>query len=159
MSFLVAYFSLPHIPLERCVFLYTFASGASISFPHLFLRSLNEVHRNSTVGHALIHHFFIYRILLFLGLDGFPSCKPVHVIASIDATFLRQSAAYLRVAPSHPRGASSSVVPPSLSSTGTDATERSGAAADANVPPSIASDDLEICRTLGYVLTVQVAQG
>ena len=25
------------IPLERCVFLYTFMSGASISFPHLFL--------------------------------------------------------------------------------------------------------------------------
>ena len=26
------------IPLERCVFLYAFASGASISFPHLFLQ-------------------------------------------------------------------------------------------------------------------------
>ena len=35
------------IPLERCVFLYAFMSGASISFPHLFLRSLNEVHRSS----------------------------------------------------------------------------------------------------------------
>ena len=42
------------IPLKRCVFLYAFMSGASISFPHLFLRSLNEVHRSSAVGHALI---------------------------------------------------------------------------------------------------------
>ena len=35
------------IPLERCVFFYAFVSGACISFPHLFLRSLNEVHRSS----------------------------------------------------------------------------------------------------------------
>ena len=50
------------IPLERCVFLYAFVSGASISFPHLFLRSLNKVHRSSAVGHALIHPIFIHRI-------------------------------------------------------------------------------------------------
>ena len=71
------------------MFLYVFVSGASISFPHLFLRSLNEVHRSSAVGHALIHPIFIHRILLFLGLDGFPSSEPVHVIAPIGATFLR----------------------------------------------------------------------
>ena len=50
------------IPIERCVFLYAFMSGASISFPHLFLCSLNEVHRSSTIGHALIHPIFVYRI-------------------------------------------------------------------------------------------------
>ena len=72
------------IPLERCVFLYAFMFGASISFPHLFLRSLNEVHRSSVVGHALIH-----RILLFLGLADFPSSEPVHVVAPLSATFLR----------------------------------------------------------------------
>ena len=71
------------------MFLYTFVSGASISFPHLFLRSLNEVHKSSTVWHALIHPIFIHRILLYLGLDGFPSGEPVHVIAPIGATFLR----------------------------------------------------------------------
>ena len=71
------------------MFLFAFASGASISFPHLFLRSLNEVHRSSVVGHALIHLIFIHRILLFLGPDGFPSGDPVHVIAPIGATFLR----------------------------------------------------------------------
>ena len=77
------------IPLERCVFLYAFVSGASINFPHLFLRSLNEVHRSSTVAHALIHPIFINRILLFLGLADFPAGEPVHVIAPIGATFLR----------------------------------------------------------------------
>ena len=50
------------IPPERCVFLYAFMSGASINFPHLFLRSLNEVYRSSTIGHALIHPIFIHRI-------------------------------------------------------------------------------------------------
>ena len=53
------------IPLERFVFLYAFMSGASISFPHLFLHSLNEVHRSSVVGHALIYPIFIHRILFF----------------------------------------------------------------------------------------------
>ena len=56
------------IPLERCVFLYALVSGASISFPHLFLRSLNEVHRSYAVAHALIHPIFIHKILLFLDL-------------------------------------------------------------------------------------------
>ena len=76
------------IPIERCVFLYAFISGASISFPHLFLRSLNEVHRSSAVGHTLIHPIFIHRILLFLDLVSFHSSEPVHVIAPIGATFL-----------------------------------------------------------------------
>ena len=75
------------------MFLYTFVSGASISFPHLFLRSLNEVHRISAITHALIHPIFIHRILLFLGLDDFPADEPVHIIAPIGATFLRQRAA------------------------------------------------------------------
>ena len=57
-----------------------------------------------------------------LGLDGFPSGEPVHVIAPIGVTFLRQRAAQLRVAPSRPRGASSSSVPPPPSSTGIAAT-------------------------------------
>ena len=71
------------------MFLYTSMSSASTSFPHLFLRSLNEVHRSSAVAHALIHPIFIHRILLFLGLADFPSGEPVHVVAPIGATFLR----------------------------------------------------------------------
>ena len=71
------------------MFLYAFVSGASISFPLLFLRSLNKVHRSSAVGHALIHHSSIHRILLFLGLADFPFSEPVHVVAPISVTFLR----------------------------------------------------------------------
>ena len=71
------------------MFLYAFVSSASISFPHLFLHSLNEVHRSLAVAHALIHPIFILRILLFLGLVDFPVGEPVHVIAPIGATFLR----------------------------------------------------------------------
>ena len=78
--------------------------------------------------------------------------------APIGAIFLCQRAAQLRVAPSRPRGASSSSVPPPPSSTGADATEPSGTA-DAAVPPPTASDDSDIRRTLDHVLTVQVAQG
>ena len=71
------------------MFLYALISGVSSSFPYLFLRSLNEVHRSSVVAHALIHPIFIHRILLFLGLVDFPAGEPIHVIAPIGATFLR----------------------------------------------------------------------
>ena len=77
------------ILLEHCVFLYAFMSGASISFPYLFLYSLNEVHKSSAVRHVLIHPIFIYKILLFLGLADFPSGEPVHVVAPLGAIFLR----------------------------------------------------------------------
>ena len=139
------------IPLERCVFLYTFMSGASISFPHLFLHSLNEVHRSSAIGHALIYPIFIHRILLFLGLADFPSSEPVHVVSPLGATFLCQRAAYLRANPSVSRGASSSSVPPPSSSI--------GATVATDVPPPTTSDDSDIRRTLDHVLTIQAAQG
>ena len=145
------------ISLERCVFLYAFMSGASISFPHLFLRSLNKVHRSSTIGHALIYPIFIHRILLFLGLADFLSSEPVHVVGPLGATFLRQRAAHLRADPSVSRGASSSSVPPPPSSTG--AAETSGAVAATDVPPPTTSDDSDIRRTLDHVLTIQAAQG
>ena len=132
-------------------------SSASISFPHLFLRSLNKVHRSSAIGYALIHPIFIHRILLFLSLVDFPAGEPIHVIAPLGATFLRKRAAHLRVDPSGPRGASSCDVPPSPSSTGVDATETSGGAA-ADIPPPTTSNDSDIRRTLDHVLTIQAAQ-
>ena len=135
-------------------------SGVSINFPHLFIHSLNEVHRSFAVGHALIHHIFIHRILLFLGLADFPFGEPVHVVAPIGATFLRQRAAHLRVDPSHPRGASSGVVPHPPSSTSADTAEMSSAVAtDTDVPPPTTSDDSDIRCTLDHVLTVQATQG
>ena len=139
------------------MFLYAFMSGAFISFPHLFLRSLNEVHRSFAIGNALIYPIFIHRILLFLGLADFPSSEPVHVVGPLGATFLRQRAAHLRADPSVSRGASSSCVPPPPSSTGV--AEISGNAVAADVPPPITSDDSDIRRTLDHVLTVQAAQG
>ena len=97
---------------------------------------------------------------MFLGLDGFPSSEPVHIVAPIGTTFLRQRAAHLRVAPLHPRGVSSGAVPPPPSSTVADAIETSGAgAADADVPPLTASDDSDIRHTLDHVLSVQAAHG
>ena len=142
------------------MFLYTFVSSASISFPHLFLRSLNEVHRSSTVGHALIHPIFIHRILLFLGLDGFPISEHVHIIAPIGATFLRQRATHLRVGFMRSKGVSSGDVPPPPFSTGADTAEASGAAtADADVSPPTTSNDSDIRCTLDHVLTVQAAHG
>ena len=137
------------------MFLYTFMSGASISFPHLFLHSLNEIYRSSAIGHALIYPIFIHRILLFLGLADFPSSEPVHVVSPLGATFLCQRAAHLRAAhlkanPSVSRGASSSSVPPPPSST--------GATAATDVPPPTTSDDSNIRRTLDHVLTIQAAQ-
>ena len=148
------------IPLEHCVFLYAFVSGAFISFPHLFLCSLNEVHRSSTVAHALIHPIFIHRILLFLGLDDFPAGEPVHIITPIGATFLRQRATHLRVGPTSPRGASFGVVPPSPFSIGADIAEVFGAtAADADVPPPTASDNSNIRPALDHVLTIQATHG
>ena len=126
-------------------------SSTSISFSHLFLRSLNEVHRSSAIGHALIYPIFIHRIFLFLSLADFPAGEPVHVVSPLSATFLRQRTTHLRVNPSGPRDASSSDVPPPPSST--------GAAAAADIPPPTTSDDSDIRRTLDHVLTVQATQG
>ena len=128
------------------MFLCAFMSGASISFSHLFLRSLNEVHRSFATRHALIHPIFIHRILLFLGLSDFPSSKPIQVVVPLGATFLRQMAAHLRVDPSGPRGASSCDVPSPPSSRGVAAAETSsgGVAATADVPPPTTSDDSDI---------------
>ena len=139
------------------MFLYAFMSDASISFTHLFLRSLNEVHKSSAIGYALIYLIFIHRILLFLGLADFPASEPVHVVGPLGATFLRQRDAHLKADPSVSRGASSSSVHPPPSSTG--ATETSGAAAATDVPPPTTSDDSDIRRTLDHVLTIQAAQG
>ena len=139
------------------MFLYAFMSGVSISFPHLFLRSLNEVHRSSAIGHALIYPIFIHRILLFLGLANFLASEFVHVVGPLGATFLRKRAAHLKVDPSVSRGASSSSVllPPSFAG----AAETSDAAAATDVPLPTTLDDSNIRRTLDHVLTVQAAQG
>ena len=99
------------IPLEQCAFLYALVTDAPISFPHLFLCSLNEVHRISSTTHAFFHPVFIHGILLFLGLDDFPTSEPVHIVAPICATFFRQRAAYMRESSKHPRVKPSDTTP------------------------------------------------
>ena len=111
---------------------------------------MNEVHKSSAIGHALIHSIFIHRILLFLGLADFLAGEPVHVVGLLGATFLRQRATHLRADPSSPRGASSSGVPPPSSSIGA-AVETFGTAA-ADVPPPTTLDDSNIRCTLDHVL-------
>ena len=84
------------IPLERCAFLYAFVTDAPMSFPSLFIHSMVEVHMSSSTTHGLFFPIFIHRILLHLGLKDFSTSEPVHIIAPIGATFLRQRAAYMR---------------------------------------------------------------
>ena len=134
------------IPLERCAFLYALVSDASVSFPHLFIRSLIEVYRSSSTAHALLFPVFIHRILLHLGLVEFLASESVHVIAPIGAIFLRQKAAQMRASSKRPRVESSSIAPPPSSSTGDTMAEESvdPAVAAAVVPPPSTSDDLDI---------------
>ena len=95
------------IPIERCAFLYAFITDAPISFPILFICSLVEVHRSSAKSHSLFFLVFIYRILLDLGLEDFPTSELVHIIAPISVTFLKQRVAQLKASSKHPRVKSS----------------------------------------------------
>ena len=91
------------IPFERCAFLYALVFYAPMSFPHLFIRSLIEIHRSSSTAHALFFPVFIFQILLHLGLVEFLASEPVHIIAPIGATFLRQRAAQMSASSKCPR--------------------------------------------------------
>ena len=94
---------------------------------------------------------FIHRILLHLGLDEFPNFEPVHIIAPIGATFLRQRAAQMQAGSKRPRVESSSgVAPPPPPSSG----DPTAAAAS---PPT--SDDSSIRCMLDIIITVQPAHG
>ena len=123
------------IPLERYAFLFALVSDAPMSFLHLFIRSLIEVHRSSSVAYALFFPIFIHRILLHLGLDEFPASELVHIIAPIGATFLRQRAAQMRASSKRIRVEPSSVTPPPPSSVGATSVEASVDAAVATVVP------------------------
>ena len=117
---------------------------APISFPHLFLCSLNEVHRSSSIAHAFFHPIFIHRILLFSGLDDFLAFEPVHIIAPIGATFLRQRVAQLRSSSKRPRVEASGTAPPPVSTTGTTSSEASTNLVDVVAPPPSTSNDFDI---------------
>ena len=96
MFFQISYYSiwpishLHTIPIKRCAFLYALVTDVPMCFPTLFIRSLVEVHKSSSTEHGLFFPVFIHWILLHLGLDEFSASEPVHIIAPIGATFLRQ---------------------------------------------------------------------
>ena len=135
-----------------------------MSFPHLFIRSLIEVHRSSSTTHALFLPVFIHQILLHLGLEEFPTSEPVHIIAPVSATFLRQRTAQMRASSKRPRvdSSSSGAPPPSPPPPSTSSDPAIDAYVDptaAAIPPPSTSDDSNICRMLETILTVQVANG
>ena len=140
--------------------MYALVFDAPISFPHLFIRSLITVHRGISIANALFFPIFIHWILLHLGLDEFSASEPIHIIAPIGATFLRQRAAQMRASSKRPRVESSDVAPPPPSSTNDATVEESvDLAATTAVPPPSTSDDSDIRRMLETVMTVQVAHG
>ena len=147
------------IPLKRCAFLYALVTDAPISFPHLFLCSVNEVYRSSSTAHALFHPVFIHQILLFLGLDDFPASKPVHIVTPIGATFLRQRVAHMRVGSKHLRDEPSGIVPPPPTSTSDTSAEASVDPATVAVPPPFTLNVFDIRHTLETVMTIQAAHG
>ena len=77
------------IPLHRCAFLYTFITDGSMCFLSLFIQAIVDVYRSKSMLHNLFFPVFIYRVLLLLGLDKFPSLELVYITAPIRATFLR----------------------------------------------------------------------
>ena len=149
------------IPLERCAFLYALITDDPISFPHLFLRSLNEVHRSSSTAPNLFQPVFIRRFFLFLGLDDFLASEPVHIIAPIGTTCLRQRAAQMKESSKCLRVEPFGTTPPPSSictTSGESSVDPVGAAAT-TVPPPSTSNDFDIHRTLETIMTIQAAHG
>ena len=127
-----------------------------MSFPYLFIRSLVEVHRSSSSAHALFFPIFIHQILLHLGLEEFLVSEPVHIIAPIGTTVLRQRAASMRASFKCSKVESFSGVAPLPSPSSGDPTADAyvDPTATADPPPST-SDDSSIHCMLDIAMTVQ----
>ena len=146
------------IPIERCAFLYALVTDAPMSFPTLFIRFLVEVHRSSAKSHGLFFLVFIHRILLDLGLEDFPAFEPVHIIAPIGATFLRQRATQLKASSKRPRVVSSIGAAPRLPF-GDPTAEEFVDPTTAVEPPSSSSSDSSLRSMLDTIMTLQVEHG
>ena len=96
---------------------------------------------------------------MHLGLVEFPTSEPVHIVAPIGASFLRQRATHLKASSKRPRVEPSGVAPPSPSSTSDAMAEKPVDHIDAAavVPPPPTSDDSNIRRMLETIMTVQAA--
>ena len=118
-----------------------------------------EVHRSSSTAHGLFFPIFIHRILLHLGLEDFPISEPVHIIAPIGVTFLRQRAAQMRAISKRPHVESSSGVapPPPPPSSDDPTAEEYVDLMIAVDPPPFTSGDSRIWSMLNTIMTIQVA--
>ena len=134
--------------------MYVLFTNAPISFPSLFISSLVEVHRSSSKSHGLFFPVFIHSILLHLDLEDFPTFDPIHIIAPIGATFLRQRAAQLK-ASSH--SVQSSTGAASMPPSGDPTTEDFVDLIAVMDPPHSSSGDSFIRSMLETVMTVQAA--
>ena len=118
-----------------------------------------EVHRSSSTAHGLFFPVFIHQILLHLGLEEFPTSEPVHIIAPIGATFLKQRVAQMKSTSKCPRVESSSgATPPPPPSLGDPTAKYVDPTAAIDPPPS-ASGDSSIRSMLDTVMTIQAAHG
>ena len=125
-----------------------------MSFPTLFIRSLVKVHKSSSTTHGLFFLIFIHRIFLHLGLEDYPTFEPVHIIAPIGATFLRQRAIQMKASSKRPRVESSTgaaTQPPSLGDPTTEAYVDPTVVVDL---PSSSSSNSSIRSMLDTVMTV-----
>ena len=95
---------------------------------------------------------------MHLGLEDFPESEPVHIIAPIGATFLKQRALQMRASSKRPKVESSSGAPPPPSS-GDPAIDAFVDPITAATPPPSTSDDSSIHRMLDTVMTVQATHG
>ena len=131
-----------------------------MSFPHLFIQSLVEVHRSSSIAHGLFFPVFIHWILLHLGLDEFPASEPVYITTPIGVTFFRQRTAQMRASSKrHKVESFLGVAPPPPPSLGDPTAEKYVDLTTVAAPPPSTLDDSSIRRMLNTVITIQAAHG
>ena len=147
------------IPIERCAFLYALVNDAPMSFPIIFIRFLVEVHKSSSKSHDLFFPVFIHRILLHLGLEDFPTSEPIHIIAPIGATFLRQRAAQMKASSKHLRVESSTGTASQPPSSGDPTAEEFVDPTTTIDPPLSSSSDASLQSMLDTIMTVQATHG
>ena len=146
------------ISIERCAFLYALVTNVLMSFPSIFISSLVEVHRSSAKSHGLFFPVIIHRILLDLGLEDFPASELVHIIAPINATFLRQRAAQFRASSKRTR-VKSSIGDASRPPSGDPSAKTYVDHTAAMDPPPSTLGDSSLRSMLDTVMTVQAAHG
>ena len=101
----------------------------------------------------------VFSFLLHLGLEDFLASEPIHIIAPIGATFLRQKAAQMKTSSKRLRvkySTSAASQPPSLGDPTAKAYVNPTAAID---PPPSSSSDSTIRSMLDIIMTVQATHG